>query len=194
MLAIVDKSSKYFVLTMVIFDNLEAAEKTNDSINQLRKSLKFQKDKEFKFNKETSSEEKEVFLRKMSHHDFRYRSVVINKSVLLKKGFQNTTDNLYMLVTDQLFLRAGGRLNNASLFADRTNKTFVTEFNGYLRKKLSTNMMKLIGQIRYKDSKNNNLLQLAGMICGAIYESYEDKNQQFYKLIKKREENLWEPY
>lgn len=187
-------SSEYFVLTIVIFDSLEAAEKANDAINQLRKDLKFHEAREFKFSTGTSNEEKETFLRKMSRHDFRYRSVVINKSVLLTKNPQHPTDSLYMLVADQLFLRAQDRLNNASLFVDRTSKAFVNEFNGYLRKKLNTDMAKLIGQIRHKDSKSNNLLQLADMVCGAIYRNYNRKDEKFYKLIKKREEDLWKPY
>ena len=33
-------SSKYFVLTVIIFDNLESAEKANDTIKKLRKELK----------------------------------------------------------------------------------------------------------------------------------------------------------
>lgn len=187
-------SSEYFVLTIVIFDSLDSAEKANDAINQLRKDLKFHEAREFKFSTGTSNEEKEAFLRKMSRHDFRYRSVVINKSVLLAKNPQHPVDSLYMLVADQLFLRAQDRLNNASLFVDRTSKAFVNEFNGYLRKKLNTDMAKLIGQIRHKDSKSNNLLQLADMVCGAIYRNYNRKDDKFYKLIKKREEDLWKPY
>jgi hypothetical protein len=187
-------SSEYFVLTIIIFDSLEAAEKANDAINQLRKDLKFHEAREFKFSTGTSNDEKETFLRKMSRHDFRYRSVVINKSLLLAKNPQHPTDSLYMLVADQLFLRAQDRLNNASLFVDRTSKAFVNEFNGYLRKKLNTDMAKLIGQIRHKDSKSNNLLQLADMVCSAIYRNYNRKDEKFYKLIKKREEDLWKPY
>jgi hypothetical protein len=55
-------------------------------------------------------------------------------------------------------------------------------------------MKKLIGDVRHKDSKSNNLLQLADMVCGAIYRKYNKNDDKFYKLIKKREEDLWKPY
>lgn len=187
-------SSNYFVLTIVIFDNLESAETTNNAINQLKKDLKFHSRKEFKFSTGTSKKEKVAFLKEMSRHDFRYRSVVVDKSALKKLDPSNPIDSLYMLVTDQLFLRAEKRIHNASLFVDRTNKSFVVDFNRYLRKRLNTDMNKLIGKIRHKDSKSNNLLQLADMVCGAIYRKYNRKDDSFYKLIKKREEDLWKPY
>ncbi len=189
-------SSQYFVLTMVIFDNLEVAEKANEAINQLHKDLKFDSSKEFKFSTGTSNKFKTTFLNKLSKFDFRYRSIVINKEELLKREPVHPEDSLYMLVTDQLFLRAHDRINNAAVFIDRTaqSKTFIQRFNHYLKKKLNTDMNKLIGEIKHKDSKSNNLLQLADMVCGAIYRRYNKKDDSFYKMIKKREEDLWKPY
>jgi hypothetical protein len=74
------------------------------------------------------------------------------------------------------------------------SKTFIQKFNTYLKRKLNTDMKKLIGDVRHKDSKSNNLLQLADMVCGAIYRKYNKNDDKFYKLIKKREEDLWKPY
>ena len=189
-------SSRYFVLTIVIFDNLESAAEANEAINELHKELKFPGSKEFKFSTGTSNKYKTVFLSKLSKHDFRYRTIVIDKEKLAQREPSNPEESLYMLVTDQLFLRAQGRVKNASLFVDRTaqSKAFIQKFNRYLKKKLNTDMNKLIGEIRHKDSKSNNLLQLADMVCGAIYRKYNKKDDSFYKMIKKREEDLWKPY
>jgi hypothetical protein len=189
-------SSRFFVLTIVIFDNLDAAEKANTAIKELHTELKFSQDKEFKFSTGTSNKFKKAFLQKLARYDFRYRSIVIDKAILAKREPKNPEDSLYMLVTDQLFLRAQERIKNAALFVDRTaqSKTFIQKFNTYLRRKLNTDMRKLIGEIRHKDSKSNNLLQLADMVCGAIYRKYNKKDDKFYKMIKKREEDLWKPY
>ncbi|MCL4354399.1 DUF3800 domain-containing protein [Patescibacteria group bacterium] len=189
-------SSRYFVLTMVIFDSLEAAGKANEAVKEVRKELKRSESLEFKFSTGTNDEAKRVFFRRLSKHDFRYRSVVIDKSLLTKREPHNPEESLYMLITDQLFLRAQGHIKNAAVFIDRTakSKTFIQEFNHYLRKKLNTDMNKLIGDIRHKDSRSNNLLQLADMVCGAIYRKYNRKDESFYKMIKKREEDLWKPY
>jgi hypothetical protein len=189
-------SSRYFVLTMVIFDSLEAAEKANDTIKNIRQTLKRSESLEFKFSTGTNDETKRVFLRALAKQDFHYRSVVVDKNVLIKREPQNPEESLYMLVADQLFLRAEARVQNAAVFIDRTakSKSFIQDFNKYLRKKLNTDMHKLIGEIRHKDSRSNNLLQLADMICGAIYRKYNRKEDSFYNLIKKREEDLWKPY
>ncbi len=189
-------SSRFFVLTIVIFDNLETAEEANQAIKDLHAELKFSDKREFKFSTGTSNKLKMAFLQKLASHKFRYRSIVIDKTRLAKINPKNPEDSLYMLVTDQLFLRAQDRVKNASLFVDRTtqSKTFIQKFNTYLKRKLNTDMKKLIGDVRHKDSRSNNLLQLADMVCGAIYCKYNKNDDKFYKMIKKREEDLWKPY
>ncbi len=189
-------SSRFFVLTIVIFDNLESAEKANEAIKELHTELSFSNQKEFKFSTGTSNKFKVAFLQKLSRQDFRYRSIVIDKTKLAQMNPKNPEDSLYMLVTDQLFLRAQDRIKNASLFIDQTaqSKKFIQKFNTYLKRKLNTDIRKVIGEVRHKDSKRNNLLQLADMVCGAIYRKYNKKDDKFYKLIKKREEDLWKPY
>ncbi len=189
-------SSRFFVLTVVIFDSLESADAANTAINNLHKELKYPDEKEFKFSAGTSNKFKIAFLKKLSKFDFRYRSIVVDKEKLVQREPHNPEESLYMLVTDQLFLRAQDRVKNASLFVDRTaqSKAFIQRFNRYLKKKLNTDMNKLIGEVRHKDSKRNNLLQLADLVCSAIHWKYSKGDDSLYKLIKQREEDLWKPY
>lgn len=187
-------SSKFFVLTIVIFDDLLDAEKANEGIKELRKELKLPESLEFKFSTGTSNKVKTAFLQKLSKYNFRYRSVVIDKAILAKREPLNPKDSLYMLVADQLFLRAEDRIKNASVFVDRITKSFVDDFNVYLKRRLNTRLEKIIGRMKHQDSRSNNLLQLADMVCGAIYRKYNRSDDKFYKLIKKREDDLWKPY
>lgn len=187
-------SSKYFVLTIVIFDDLLDAEKANEGIKELRKELKLPESLEFKFSTGTSNKVKHAFLHKLSKYNFRYRSVVIDKALLAKREPLHPKDNLYMLVADQLFLRDDTRIKNASVFVDRITKSFVDDFNVYLKRRLNTRLEKIIGRMKHQDSRSNNLLQLADMVCGAIYRKYNRSDDKFYKLIKKREDDLWKPY
>ena len=186
-------SSQYFVLVMVTFDSLEAAEKANEAVKEVRKELKRSESLEFKFSTGTNNKAKAPFLQKLSRQDFHYRAVVIDKKILMKRE-SNPIDSLYMLVADQLFLRAQSHIKNASVFVDHITKSFVQDFNKYLRRRLNTDMEKLIGEIKHRDSKGNNLLQLADMVCGAIYRKYNRSDDTYYKIIKKREEDLWKPY
>lgn len=187
-------SSRFFVLVIIIFDSLADAEKANDAVKEIRKVLKLPENFEFKFSTGTSDKYKIAFLQKLSKFNFRYRTVVIDKTILTKHNPLHPKDSLYMLVADQLFLRAEPSIKNASIFIDRISKSFVDDFNGYLRKRLNTNIEKIIGRLKHQDSKSNNLLQLADMVCGAIYRKYNRSDDKFYKIIKKREEDLWKPY
>jgi len=187
-------SSKFFVLTIIIFDDLGDAEDANEGIKKIRKELKLPENFEFKFSTGTSNKVKTAFLQKLSKHNFRYRSVVIDKTILFRREPLHPKDNLYKLVAEQLFLRAEPRVKNASVFIDRITKSFVDDFNVYLKRRLNTRLEKIIGRMKHQDSKSNNLLQLADMVCGAIYRKYNRSEDKFYKMIKKREEDLWKPY
>ena len=187
-------SSKFFVLTIIIFDDLGDAEDANEGIKKIRKELKLPENFEFKFSTGTSNKVKTAFLQKLSKHNFRYRSVVIDKTILFRREPLHPKDNLYKLVAEQLFLRAEPRVKNASVFIDRITKSFVDDFNVYLKRRLNTRLEKIIGRIKHQDSRSNNLLQLADMVCGAIYRKYNRGEDKFYKIIKKREEDLWKPY
>lgn len=186
-------SSRYFVLTAVIFDSLEEAEKANEAVKEVRKELKRSESLEFKFSTGTNDYTKELFLRKLSKCNFHYRSIVIDKKTL-KQREPNPKDSIYMLVADQLFLRAKSRIKNATVFVDLITKSFMQDFNKYLRSRLNTDLEKLIGEIKHRNSKGNNLLQLADMVCGAIYRKYNRDDDTYYNIIKKREEDLWKPY
>ncbi|MDD5147720.1 MAG: DUF3800 domain-containing protein [Candidatus Daviesbacteria bacterium] len=187
-------SSRFFVLVIIIFDSLADAEKANEAVKEIRKELKLPENFEFKFSTGTSDKYKKVFLQKLSKFNFRYRTVIVDKTILAKQNPIYPKDSLYMIVADHLFLRAESRMKNASIFIDRISKSFVDDFNGYLRKRLNTNIEKIIGRLKHQDSKSNNLLQLADMVCGAIYRKYNRGEEKFYKIIKKREEDLWKPY
>lgn len=44
-----------------------------------------------------------------------------------------------------------------------------------------------IKRVKIQDSKKNNLIQLADMVCGAVYRSVDRGEDEFRKLIKPRE-------
>jgi len=178
----------------VIFDSLSVAEEANEAVKKVRKELKLPENFEFKFSIGASNKVKTVFLQKLSKYNFRYRTVVVDKTILTKREPLHPKDSLYMLVAEQLFLRAEPRVKNASVFIDRITKSFVDDFNVYLKRRLNTRLEKIIGRMKHQDSKSNNLLQLADMVCGAIYRKYNRSEDKFYKMIKKREEDLWKPY
>lgn len=74
-------STKYFVLSCVIFEDELEAEKTAVAIKQLRRDLKFPDECEFKFSK-SRREVRKAFLRTVSKFDFKIRSLVVKKAIV----------------------------------------------------------------------------------------------------------------
>jgi len=186
-------SSRFFVLSIVIFDNPVEAEKTAKTIKNLRKKLKLSVNFEFKFSTGTTKKQKEKFLKIVKQENFTYRSVVIDKQKLLKANPQSFQESIYILSSELLFLR-GKELANATLVLDRVNRQFLRKMNFFLKRRLNTPLRKIIRKIKADKSSNNNLLQLVDMVCGAVYRKFSKKDKKYYDLIKEKEEDLYVPY
>ena len=63
----------------------------------------------------------------------------------------------------------------------------------YLRRELNHPDRKIISHLRFVNSKENVLIQLADMVAGAIYRSFSHKSDAniYREIIKKREEDVW---
>ena len=78
-------SSIYFALAAVIFDCNKSAEETSTAINNLRSSLHWNNDREFKFNK-SNIHIRRLFLQTLAHNDFRIRAMLVDKRIITKDG------------------------------------------------------------------------------------------------------------
>ena len=68
-------------------------------------------------------------------------------------------------------------------------KIHYREFNAVLKKYLSKN---LVGKIRQKRSRNESMIQIADMIAGSIFRKYEKGDEQYYLMVKPKEDILIE--
>jgi hypothetical protein len=68
-------------------------------------------------------------------------------------------------------------LREATVIIDGSgSRKFREQLSRYLKRKVSTKGGdKLISKVKLQDSKANNLLQMADMICGAVARSYKNK-------------------
>jgi len=186
-------SSQFFVLCLIIFDSPKKAEKASAAIKALRGELKLPPNFEFKFSTGTTSKVKEKFLKSIKSADFSYRAVIIDKKKLLKKCPESAQDALYLLASEILFIR-GKPLTQATLVLDRINRQFLRKMNYFLKRRLNTDLSRIIKKVKADNSANNNLLQLVDMVCGTIFRKFSKKNEEFYKIIKTKEEDLYVPY
>jgi hypothetical protein len=183
-------SSNCFTVAIVIFDDRDVALACNEAINQLRVNLGFDRRQEFKFNK-CSREVRESFFRTVSPYRFQYHAVVLNKAELTSPGFQHK-ESLYKFPIKLVFQNAKPLLKGATVFFDTCgSREFVRQLGVYLRKHTTeADGSCEIRKMKPERSHNNNLIQLADMVCGAVARSFkgDKKDRLVYRAIIQEKE------
>ena len=183
-------SSEFFVMTLVIFTENENANTSDSAVDAIRTILNLSDRTEFKFNK-LNDKGRRYFLSSVSNHEFTYYSVVINKAKLTGKGF-SFKEPFYKYVCQMAFNNCREYLQDATIVIDGSgSREFRQQLQTYIKGKINdkNDVRACIKKVKIEDSKKNNLLQLADMICGAVARSYTSKKDQppYRSLIKRRE-------
>jgi hypothetical protein len=187
-------SSDFFIISAVIFDDTLEAEKTALAIKTLRRELGFSDKVEFKFNK-SNKNVRIKFLEIIKDFDFKVRSIVFEKRLLISEELRNHKNSFYSYAIKMLLDHNGGSILNASIKLDGSgDRIFKRSFTSYLRKNLNDSDRKVVDSLRFVDSKENVLIQLVDMIAGTVRRSYDfDKTDReiYKKIIRKRIEDEW---
>lgn len=169
-------SSKNLIVTLVLFESRQEAQKTDDRIAQLRRELNLRPDFEFHFSK-LKQEWRERFLRAVGVLEFGYFSVVLDKHECRKRGF-TTPAELYRHACNLVFQAARPHLKDATVVIDGSgSQQFRREIATHLKKQINGSGAdeNRVSKVRMQHSHTNNLLQLADMVCGAVARSLTDK-------------------
>jgi hypothetical protein len=181
-------SSLFFVVTAVLFEDHDEANKCEQAIKALRNSKHLNDKFEFHFNS-CSDELRQDFLSAISRSGFFYHSVVLNKAKLWGKGFQDK-HSFYKYAVGLVFENAKKELVQAKIVVDKCgNREFLEQLSKYLKRKMNTEG-KLIKKVSMEGSHSNDLLQLADMVCGAVARSFNMQKQNrmvFRKIVRHRE-------
>jgi hypothetical protein len=185
-------SSRYFIVTAVVFEDDRVAETCERRIDALRRELGLPEYREFRFNK-CNRAIREAFLRAVARFDFKYVAFILNKDPdkLSGPGFRYQ-DSLYKLSIRYTFTNAEPLLDNAVVVIDRTgSRDFVRQLDKYLRRRINLKEgPPLIRKVRSQSSHSHNLIQMADMVCGAVARSLraEKRDHPVYReLIRRRE-------
>jgi hypothetical protein len=184
-------SSRHFIVTLLAFEDNDEALAADHRITLLKRELRFPVCFEFHFNK-LRADYRQEFLKAVSPYEWFYFSIVINKEKLTGKGFQYP-DSFYKYTCSLVFENAKPYLNDALVVIDGSgSRQFRRQLSTYLRKRINSpgEGNKLIRKVKLQDSKNNNLLQMADMVCGAIARSFKtekDDAHVYRKLVSHRE-------
>lgn len=187
-------SSKVFIISCVIFDDELEAEKIAVAIKELRRKLKKSDNFEFKFNK-SDREIRLRFLEQISKSNFKVRAIVFDKSKLKSEELKTSKQSFYNYAIKLVLKHNFGSIKEAKLRLDgHGDRIYKREVIRYLRRELNNKDSRVFKKLQFVDSKSNVLIQLADMIAGSIHRKYEtDKtdSELYFKVIKKKIENLW---
>ena len=182
-------SSPYFIITIVLFESKEEAEKVGERIDALKAELG-KPAMEFHFTA-TDNRRRDKFFQAIREYEFTVFAIVCDKSKLQSlKG--NHEDFLLAAFGTAL---EGAR--NAGLLYATNLKYDETGGNAFQKKLASALLSKINGAANGKyitrcepqGSENNNLIQLADMVCGAIARPYNNpqrKDRDYLEIIKHR--------
>lgn len=165
-------SSSNFVIAAALFINPKIAMSLSKRISEYRKSLGWREDYEFKFTKIRKDIIVEL-LKIVSDYDFQIYATYVDKV-----SFWQTTpiidkEKLYNWTIKELLSIIP--IKEAKIEIDgRSSKQNMRKTATYLRREVNRDGSKKL-EIKFEDSVDDNLIQLADLIAGSINRSMTDK-------------------
>lgn len=188
-------SSRFFTVSLVLFEDNDAALACDQRIGLLRKELGWSEPSEFHFHR-NSDRVKRAFLQAVMPYDFFYYGIVVNKDPgkLWGPGFDDK-QSFYKYTCSLVFENAKGKLSDATVVIDESgNLDFKRQLAKYLRQKVNDPAEgKRIKKVKMQSSARNNLLQLADYAARSINRSMQPGKKfagDYRKLISRREINV----
>ena len=185
-------SSRYFIISLALFEEHEEAVNCDQRIGLLRKELKVSDNFEFHF-ADNSHRIRLAFLNVIQPYKFLYFAVAIDKSPikLWGPGFL-TKESFYKYACQMVFSNAMPYLKNAIVVLDQSGSPdFRNRLAKYLNVRVNEPGDKKIYKIKQQRSSSNNLLQVADYISGVINRKIQGKKDwpEYYRFINDKE--MW---
>lgn len=187
-------SSRYFTVSLVVFEENDEALACDQKIELLKRELGWKPKSEFHF-KNNSDKVRKSFLQAVAPYNFFYYGIVLNKDPkkLWGEGFRDK-QSFYKYACGLVFENAKPKLSEATVIIDASGSLdFKNQLTKYLRHKLNqqgSSQLKVVRSVKMQRSESNNLLQLADYVAGIINRSINNRKKHpddFRKLIAHRE-------
>ncbi|MEW6620083.1 MAG: DUF3800 domain-containing protein [bacterium] len=183
-------SSKYFVVSLVVFEDEDEGCACDNRISLLRRELGYSEFFEFHF-QNNSKRIRTNFLQAVAPYNFFYFGIVLNKNPnrLYGEGFK-VKESLYKYTCGLVFENAKPYLKEAIVIIDKSGSSlFRYQLANYLKKKINTKEIGVIKKVKMESSKSNNLLQLADYVAGVINRKVQRKQDAvfYHKFIATKE-------
>lgn len=183
-------SSTHFVIGMIIFDTFHDAEEAANIINKLKREVGFKR--EFRFSS-CDNRKRDMFFDAIKRARFAIRLFVVEKKLIYSHDLRNK-DELFINYCLKCLMKDGSyRMNNAIIKIDgKGSRYFRRGCEGYLRREMPFGTIK---DLKFCDSKNDVLIQLADMIVSAYARPYNNPDRadafKWRNMIENKIENIW---
>jgi hypothetical protein len=186
-------SSSHFVIACVIFDDPLDAEETALKIKRFRRSLARADKHEFKFNK-CSKQVRLDFFASVADCNFRIRAVVVDKSKIQSGVLKRDKATFHNYFIKTVLEHSDGTIRKARIRIDgRGERAYKDAAKTYFRRELNASES-VVADIKFVDSTNDSLIQLADMVAGAIRRAAsrsKDDWDEYSTAIRKQVEDVW---
>lgn len=177
-------SSQFFVVGVVFFDKDEA-QRCDNAITELRRTLGKPDNFEFHFS-DNSKNIRQKFIETIAPFEFGVMCVAVNKKLIQNTDITSPTA-LYRYACTMVMANTLPYLKDATLVIDKSgSKQFQTELRRSIRVAASDFGVHKISKMKSQDSHKNNLIQVADYLTGIVSRKITDKKdwQEYYRAIE----------
>jgi len=182
-------SSPIFVAAMVLFDNAQNAQATEQVIRRVMQRLRVRP--EFKFNK-SSKQVRDGFFQAVQSCPFSVRAIVVRKGAIYSAHLKTDKEDFYRFFIRQMMTHDDGALVDAKVVIDGSgDRAFRQMLGSSLRRQVGDGLKSLT----FGNSKNDCLVQLADMCVGAIARSYRTDRKdakRWRQMLGPRINDIWD--
>lgn len=196
---ILNRSSRYFVVAVVVFRDNDDAHACDEAIKRLRHSLNLPARYEFHY-AQNHIRIKEAFLKTVSSHRFDYYAFAVDKgstnAARLETAF---SEGMYKFASRKVFEIAKPYLTrDIGVIVDEIGgKRFRNDLVAHLRNHITDDEGNtLIGDVKIHRSSGNELIQLADYVAGITNRSLRGSRREIeyrerYLLPHERGQEVW---
>jgi len=185
-------SSERFVVTVVLFTDPNDAMAAEERIRDLRQELGVKKDFEFHY-AHTKAVIRDRFFEVFSAQQFEFSSVSINKRLVTDPELYHK-GSFYKHACKLVLESIRENLRDTKVVIDGSGgREFRRQLGTYLRRNANSadEGFKRIKKVQLEDSKKNDLIQLADMVCGAVSRDLAGRLEGTRHLRHIRNQKLW---
>ena len=182
-------SSPIFAVAMVLFETAQDAQATERVIQTAMSELRAWP--EFKFNK-SSNQVRDDFFQAVRSCPFLVRAIVVQKGMIYSPHLMTDKEDFYRFFIRLMMTHDDGMLSDAHVVIDGSGDR---QFKRMLKHALGKQVGDRLKSLRFGNSRNDQLVQLADMCVGAIARSYraDRKNSGRWRdMLQPRINNVWE--